>query len=142
MCLTVNSKPDLVLWGLCRRSSRSGVFRPHSPLRTVRDSFPSYRSSISKATLGGRPDRFTSMPAVPGTLGLTGLTIIRSLRLSAILFVPAFPEVLCEFWHVRISCRWDFYMSPDSYSAYSHDLVDFLYLFLGFGFDSKKMFLS
>ena len=40
--------------------SRSGALRPLSPLRTVRDSFPSHGSSISKATLMGRPGCDTS----------------------------------------------------------------------------------
>ena len=33
-------------------------------------------------------------------------------------------------------------MSFDSYGTYSHDLVDFLYLFRGLGFDGKNMFLT
>jgi hypothetical protein len=37
------------------RPGRSGAFRPLSPLRTVRDSFPSHGSSIFKAALMGRP---------------------------------------------------------------------------------------
>ena len=39
---------------------RAGALRLLSPLRTVRDSFPSYGSSILKATLRGRPDCDTS----------------------------------------------------------------------------------
>jgi len=38
----------------------AGTLQSHSPLRTVRDSFPSHGSSILKAILRGRPDCFTS----------------------------------------------------------------------------------
>jgi len=38
-----------------RWPGRSGALRPHSPLRTVRDSFPSYSSSISKVSLVETP---------------------------------------------------------------------------------------
>lgn len=47
-----------------QRPGRARGLRPSSPLRTVRESFPSYGSSISKAAPVGRPECYTSRATI------------------------------------------------------------------------------
>ncbi len=72
----------------CRTSGRLGTLRSLSPLRTVRESFPSYGSSISKGWLC-EPARLCSLlcshcPIFPGRHGWEQLTL---------LIMPSLPKV-------------------------------------------------
>ncbi len=55
------------------RSGRSGVFQLLSPLRTVRDSFPSHGSSILKIDPVERSGRYLPIQPMPDVHGLTWL---------------------------------------------------------------------
>ena len=92
------------------RPGRSGASRPHSPLGTVRDSFPSYGSSISKGSPCGAARLCCLLSRNHGLIFPGG----HGRQQLAFLLIPTAPEVAGVFGQVRISIRFDLHISPKS----------------------------
>ena len=97
------------------------ALQPLSPLRTVRDSFPSYGSSVSKAKPCGAARLFSLTSYKIYSYFIT--YFIGSGDRNHLRFYPSIPKVVLLFRVKRISIAFDFDVPLDMYAVSVDEFV-------------------